>query len=126
MKILLSLLLLVPLLSSAFEIELAWDPNSEPDLSGYNLHSKTGDPESVTSGYEQILTVGLVDTATVDLPAGTHDLVITAFNDKGLESLPSDPLIILIDDQGNSTTLGRPGRPGGIRMKKFKWWWARF
>jgi len=66
-------------------VTLAWDPNSETDLAGYNIYqgSKAGGP------YLKIGNVGVMAQPTytvAGLANGTHYFVVTALNTLGLES----------------------------------------
>lgn len=75
------------MVQGAPRVTLAWDANSEPDLSGYKLHYGT------TSGaYTETIDVGNSTTATMpNLPSGsTYFFVVTAYNTERLESLPSN------------------------------------
>jgi hypothetical protein len=73
----------------AESIRLAWDANSEPDLAGYRLRWGTA-----SRAVEGTLDVGLTTTAEVSgLLAGlTYFFSVTAYNQGGLESAPSDEI----------------------------------
>jgi fibronectin type 3 domain-containing protein len=66
-------------------VTLAWDPNTETDLTGYNIYhgSKAGGP------YTKVGSVGVMTAPTfvVTEPLnGTYYYVVTAFNTGGAES----------------------------------------
>ena len=69
----------------AQSVELEWDPNSEPDLAGYNVYRSL----SSGSGYS-IVNPSLVPspsyTDTTVTPGNTYYYVVTAQNTGGLES----------------------------------------
>jgi hypothetical protein len=69
------------------EVTLEWDPNPEPEVSGYRLHFGT-EPGS----YDQSRDAGNQTTASVsELVAGkTYYFVVTAYDASGNESLPSN------------------------------------
>src|SRR6266478_6225161 len=71
----------------AGNVTLAWDPDSDPNVVGYRLHSGT------TSGvYTQTTEVGNVTAASVsNLASGnTYFFVVTAYNAAAVESAPSN------------------------------------
>jgi hypothetical protein len=66
-------------------VVFAWDPNTEPDLAGYNVYqgTHTGGP------YTKIGSVGVMATPTFTVTLsnnGTYYFVVSAFNLGGLES----------------------------------------
>jgi len=73
--------------SAVGEVTLEWDPNPEPEVSGYRLHIG---PEPGT--YNQTRDAGNKTTIAVrELVAGeTYYFVVTAYDAAGSESLPSN------------------------------------
>jgi fibronectin type 3 domain-containing protein len=75
----------------AYDITLAWDPNTEPELAGYILYSRENESES---SFHQIdyYSVDEIDPnnpqgAVNELESGkTYFFSITAINNDGLES----------------------------------------
>lgn len=82
------------IIAHAADIKIAWDPNSETDLAGYNIYygqvARTGtDPKTCTMcGYATKVTLGKVTAYTVTgLTLGTtYWLSATAFDTSGNES----------------------------------------
>lgn len=73
--------------ASAADVRLRWNPNPEPDIAGYRVYHGTTSGAWITT-----VDVGNVTEATVE---GVPDdrptyLAITAYNDAGLESIPSE------------------------------------
>jgi hypothetical protein len=98
------LLLLIGVVSSAVaaSISVAWDPNPEPDIVGYQLHY------GVASGiYTQTIDVGNSTSATISdlVPGITYYLVVTAWNSNSLESPASNEVTF---------ELEAPAPPGAI------------
>src|SRR3990170_7448358 len=71
----------------AGEAILSWDPNTELDLGGYNVHYGIA-----TGTYSVVTNVGNTTTHTVTgLGAGTYYFVVTAYDTSGNESgMPSE------------------------------------
>ncbi len=69
------------------EVTLEWDPNPEPEVSGYRLHIGPG-----AGTYNQTRDAGNQTNITVgELVAGeTYYFVVTAYDAAGNESLPSN------------------------------------
>jgi hypothetical protein len=80
------------------EVTLEWDPNPEPEVSGYRLHMGT-EPGS----YDQFRDAGNQTTASVkELVAGkTYYFVVTAYDAAGNESLPSNEVSFTAPWPGN-------------------------
>ena len=77
---------LMALAASAFALELAWNRNPEPDITGYELSYGT------TSGsYTTTLTTGTTPSATLTglLPDTRYYFVVRAINSTGLKSAAS-------------------------------------
>lgn len=85
-------------------VTLAWNANTETDLAGYRLYfSKSA------SEWTHVKPIALVTQTTVELPEpGTWYFVLTAKNQAGLESLPSEMVTY--------TTPTSPLRPGLFRI----------
>jgi hypothetical protein len=69
--------------ANAASVTLAWDPNSDPDIIGYNLYY--GKASGI---YESVIDVGNQTTYSIyDLEdAETYYFVVTAYNTSGFES----------------------------------------
>ncbi|HTQ51105.1 MAG TPA: fibronectin type III domain-containing protein [Candidatus Acidoferrales bacterium] len=68
-------------------VTLTWNPSPSPDVAGYNVYS------GVVSGiYSSKLTVGKTPTATIGslTPGNTYYFCVTAYNNAGAESPPSN------------------------------------
>src|SRR2546422_4112722 len=78
-----ALCFLAPALSSAAQVTLAWDPNTEADLAGYRLYYGLSN-----RNYSSVTDVGNFATNTVPgLAEGTtYFFAVTAYNTSGLES----------------------------------------
>jgi Fibronectin type III domain/Divergent InlB B-repeat domain len=81
------LIVSLSLAEAAQSVELAWDPNSEPNIDGYVLRYGT-----IRGKPSQIIDVGKTTTAAVsNLGYGTtYFFTVTARNNFGLESPPSN------------------------------------
>jgi len=103
--------------AQAMDVTLAWDANTEPELSGYKLHYGTeagGGSYKGTGAAEgdSPIDVGNVTTFTLHgLPDGTvHFFVVTAYSDKGTQSDYSnevDALAIKLSSGSNLISLYR-------------------
>jgi hypothetical protein len=82
---------------------LAWDQNSEPDITGYKLHYGTS-----SRAYEHTQDAGNSTTCTIsDLSEGTtYYLAVTAYNSSGSESGFSDEVVHTVAVQNR-----RPNKP---------------
>jgi hypothetical protein len=72
----------------AEQIQLAWDPNTEPDIAGYKVHYGTLSRLQSPDGRYQVSS-DVIDTTTypLDLQAGvTYYIAVTAVDDSGNES----------------------------------------
>jgi hypothetical protein len=74
-------------------VSLEWDPNIEPEVSGYKLHYGTA-----SGTYSRSIDAGNATTATVeDLVIGqTYYFVVTAYDQTGNESLPSNEVTFVV------------------------------
>jgi hypothetical protein len=92
---------LIPRLTSAQTVTLAWDPNPAPDIAGYRLYRGT------TSGvYTNETEVGNATTASVSnlVAQTTYFFAVTAYNTSGLESAPSNQISYTAPSSGPSPT----------------------
>lgn len=75
---------LLPLIAAI--VTLAWDPNPEPDISGYRVYYGT-------NGFGSVMDCGNVTNRVLELSGpGTWSFYATAYNTSGLESEPSLPV----------------------------------
>jgi Bacterial Ig domain/Fibronectin type III domain len=83
-------------------VNLSWDPNPEPDITGYRLKYGTS-----SGTYSQSIDVGNVTTAAVpSLTAGqTYYFVVTAFNASAMESQPSNEVTFSVTVTVNQSPL---------------------
>lgn len=89
------------------DVRLAWDPNPEPDVSGYRLY--VGTAHGDYSPFVPVIGIA----KTLSLPKDVlHFAVVTAVNTSGLESLPSTELAFQVfkPQEGNA-----PSAPVGLR-----------
>lgn len=96
------------------EYGFEWEPNGEPDLAGYRLYrSNTSGGYTYGSGNEYA-SVGLVTESPrfIEDIEGTYYFVITAFDEGGHESGPSNEVVLSVEDLP-------PGSPGGCVVIKF-------
>jgi len=84
--------LLLATTTAAYEITLAWDPNTEQDLEGYKLYGKRGSPCPPYSYFETYRITDLADPLNPRCSV-THlekdviyFFVVTAYDTEGLES----------------------------------------
>jgi hypothetical protein len=85
--LLLAFLALASQAKAVSEATLEWNPNPEPDVTGYKLYYGTA-----SNTYTRLVDNGSPTSATVpDLVAGfTYYFVVTAYNSAGLEGPPSN------------------------------------
>ena len=94
-----ALILLFPASCLSWQVTLAWDANTEPELAGYKVYYDTnsGDPYYGTEADQgtSSITITLEDLSDQDFPEFTltglvsgpvYYFAVTAFNDEGLES----------------------------------------
>jgi hypothetical protein len=93
------LILAAAISAAAADVKLAWDPNSETDLAGYNLY--LGRQSRV---YSNSIKLGKVTAYTLSgLPPGTYYFALTAFNTAGLESGYSNEVSTTIPASADTT-----------------------
>lgn len=109
MKTLLLILLLWPTLAFAgtSNVTFEWDANSEPDLAGYRLYqSTTPGVYSYGQGNEVAdISAGTMVT-TINSTDGTFYWVLTAYDNEGLESGPSNEVTAFLDATGPDAPSG--------------------
>jgi fibronectin type 3 domain-containing protein len=87
----------------AYDVTLAWDPNTEPDLAGYILYIREDEPES---NFHQVDYYSLDEIdpnnpqgAVNELESGkTYFFAVTAINNDGLESNFSNQVSVMNDE----------------------------
>jgi hypothetical protein len=100
---------LLPMFSQpgALTAQLAWNPNSEPDLAGYRVYyGEAG------SSKTQVLDVGKKTAASISgLKRGkAYFFFLTAYNLRGLESAPSDAITRLIPEGATQLRVSAPSK----------------
>src|SRR6266576_4370483 len=86
----------------AGNVTLAWDPDSDPNVVGYRLHSGT------TSGvYTQTTEVGNVTAASVSnlVNGNTYFFVVTAYDANAVESAVESSVLYRPDFHANSNSI---------------------
>jgi len=98
----------------ATDLTFAWDPNPESDLAGYRLYYRSGGETNFT-----VVETGNVTRYTVPdlVPGMTYDFHLTAYNQIGLESEPSNTVTVPIDPAGPQLMEVRLTAEG----PEFKW-----
>jgi len=105
------------------EVTLAWDPNDEPDLAGYNVYINQVGPGPP---YYQLDTVSLDEiepdnpmyTATGLKNASYYCFVLTAYDSEGFESGFSNEVCVLNGQQvASDMSQNRGGGGGGCFIK---------
>ena len=116
---LLSATLLVPDDIPAYDRTLAWDANSEPDLEGYRLYSRVGNPcppyNYIDTYPEDELAYPLSPRVMVtNFEYNTrYYLVVTAYDSDGYESAYSNVIYLYNEQWGNANCSGGGGSGGG-------------
>ena len=72
-----------------WDVTLAWDPNTEPDLKEYHLFENGQQVDTILAGTE---------TVTRTLPAGSYTWYLTALDQSLNESGPSNSVGITLDE----------------------------
>lgn len=103
-----ALCLLIPFTAHAFDVTLAWDPNTETDLAGYRVYQADRMP-SKTGPWTRIQTVLVpIVTTVITVPTGSNFAwYVTAYDTSGNESQASN-VVERHDRQP-------PGRPHGLQ-----------
>lgn len=80
---------------SATTIRLAWDPSPDPNVVGYNLSYGTNPGK-----YSRSINAGNATSVTVPslTPGTTYFFVVTAYNNAGLQSAPSNEVTISLPE----------------------------
>jgi hypothetical protein len=98
-------------LAFSADVTLAWDPNSEPDLAGYQIHYGSSPGIRSTS-----INVGNQATYTVrGLGSGTYYFAVSAYNTSGIEGGFSNEVFTIITAPSNTSLTASPSLvgPGG-------------
>ena len=105
------LALSVDLVHAATVIQLSWNPNTEPDLAGYRIRYGVA-PSTPT----QMIDVGLVTTYSImNLTAGTtYYFVVTAYDQAGNESQPSNQVAAQPTQVGPALTISATDSPDPV------------
>jgi hypothetical protein len=119
-----SFVLCFPVNTLAYNAKLAWDPNEEPDLEGYKLYSRRGDPcppyNNIDTYQESDLSDPfnpMVEVADLEREV-TYYFVVTAFDTDALESGYSNIVWVKNEEWGNaqcsvSNTVNNPVTESG-------------
>jgi hypothetical protein len=79
-------------------ITFEWDANSEADLAGYRLYKSTRSDVYIYETYNiEAEVLAGVETATITVADGEWFFVLTAFNNYGKESAPSNEVTLITD-----------------------------
>ena len=92
-------LLLAGVCQAATNITFEWDPNSEADLAGYRLYQSQTSGAYIYGDGNQVATI-LTGTETLTFTAiadGTYFWVLTAYDEDGNESGPSNEVTANLD-----------------------------
>jgi len=85
--------------AAAADVKLAWDPNTDSGLAGYNVYYGTQ-----SRVYSNSVKLGLQTAYTVaSLPPGTYYFAVTAYNTAGLESGYSNEVSTIIVAAADTT-----------------------
>jgi hypothetical protein len=114
-KIFITVILVLSLVSFAFAdtVEFGWIGNTESDLAGYRLYashnsgSYTYGAENAAATFGARATTGTVTVGESDVP---WYFVLTAFDDTGNESGPSNEVSTKVDHTA-------PAAPGGLVIR---------
>jgi len=104
-------LVFVPYVNAASNITFAWDSNSESDLAGYRLYQSQTSGSYTFGDGNQVATIlaGIETVQIANVPDGIYFWVLTAYDDKGNESGPSNEVTANLD------TLA-PGAPTTVTI----------
>jgi hypothetical protein len=97
---LISSILLFPAITSAYDLRLAWDSNTEPDLEGYKLYGRQDDSDSdlnlIDTYPEEELSDPLnpmIEVTDLEYEV-VYEFAVTAYDTNGNESDYSDSVIV--------------------------------
>lgn len=98
--------LIIATAAAAAQIQVSWNPNTEPDLAGYKLYVGTasgqyGEPTDVGNMTETLLEI-------TPQYGGTHYFALTAYDTSGNESAFSDEATCFVPDKTS------PDKPKGL------------
>ena len=96
------------------EFGFTWDANPEPDMAGYRIYrSTTSGGHTFGTGFEYAA-FGLVTESPryTESVEGTYYFVLTAVDDAGFESVPSDEVVLTVENMP-------PSAPSGCAILKF-------
>ena len=94
-------------IAQAATVQVTWNPNTEPDLSGYKLYHGTASGQ-----YGEPVDVGNVTGHVMEITpeyGATHYFAVTAYDTSGNESGYSDEASCFVPDGSE------PERPTGLR-----------
>jgi len=96
------------------EYGFAWTANTEPDLAGYRLYRSDVSGQYAYGAENAYAEFGLItESPRYSEPAsGVYYFVLTAFDDEGMESWPSN-------EQTLSVVNEAPSAPSGCAIMKF-------
>ncbi len=113
------LLILLPVLSFAGNVTLAWDAvttniDGTPctDLGGYKIYYGTA-PQT----YTHVIDVGNVTQYTITLSQGTYYFAVTAYNTAGAESEFSNEISTVVPGTVPSAPSNLTGTVTGVQVK---------
>lgn len=95
-------------LVSSWDIQLAWDANTEADLAGYRLYHSVGSSFNGVVPYGNSVATIPADTQNFSLPItdpGTHYFLLTAYDESGNESGPSNEVFKTVDNASPSNPV---------------------
>lgn len=103
----LMLIFSVGMACAASNVTFEWDPNSETDLAGYRLYQSQTSGQYTFGDGNQVATIAAgTETVTItNVTDGTYYWVLTAYDDNGNESGPSNEVTDTLD----STAPEPPG-----------------
>ena len=78
-------------------VEIAWDPNTEPDLVGYRLYHSPVSGHYTLGDYLTEIPAGTESYTIEDLAPGTHFWVLTAYDTELNESGLSEEISISLE-----------------------------
>lgn len=98
------------------QFKFVWDANQEPDLAGYRIYMRTASGSYTYGAGNEYASVGVMAEPMSGPHAistvGTYFFVVTAFDDAGMESDPSNEVSAMIENMP-------PKPPGGCAILKF-------